>query len=155
MKKPKEIALGKLESWTKSPDPEIRYFSGTADYEIDLSLPKNISSLKDSIIIKLGDLRETAKVTLNDSLLGYAWFPDYSFYVTGLLKDGNNKLNVSVANVYRNRIIGDLVQYGKVQNVWTTSPVNQFLNKNMPLKASGLMGPIRLIKLKPIEIKMD
>jgi len=34
-----------------------------------------------------------------------------------------NELDVEVNNVYRNRIIGDFVEAGKVSSVWTSAPV--------------------------------
>ena len=61
--------------------------------------------------------------------------------------DGN-KLQVTVTNVYRNRMIGDSIQFNKVQSVWTSSPIERFLDKDKPLKPSGLMGPLKLIKVK-------
>ena len=48
--------------------------------------------------------------------------------------------------------IGDLNQFGTVKSLWTTSPIDQILNKTMPLKPSGLMGPIQLVEYK-IEYK--
>jgi len=51
-----------------------------------------------------------------------------------------------VANVYRNRIIGDLIEYGKMHNLWTTSPVETFFEKDKTLQPAGLLGPIQLIK---------
>jgi hypothetical protein len=58
-----------------------------------------------------------------------------------------NLLEVSVANIYRNRFIGDFIQFGKIQNLSTSSPITDFLNKDMPLRPSGLKGPIRLISI--------
>jgi len=66
--------------------------------------------------------------------------------VSGLLKEENN-LQVTVGNEYRNRIIGDFVEFGKLKNIWTTSPVQDYLDKDKPLKPSGLIGPIKLLKV--------
>ena len=62
--------------------------------------------------------------------------------------DAENLLEVRVANVYRNRFIGDFIEFGKVQNIWTSAPVEKYLDKNKPLKPSGLLGPIKLLKTK-------
>ncbi len=59
---------------------------------------------------------------------------------------------VTVANVYRNRLIGDLVQYGEIKNLWTTSPIKEFLNKDMKLQSSGIAGPATISKIKPVFI---
>jgi hypothetical protein len=58
----------------------------------------------------------------------------------------NNILEVTVANVCRNRFIGDYIQFGNIQTMWTTSPIEKFLNKDTSLKPSGLIGPIKLIQ---------
>jgi hypothetical protein len=58
-----------------------------------------------------------------------------------------NELEVSVANVYRNRFIGDFIQFGKVKNLYTSSPITDFLNKDMPLSPSGLKGPVRIVAI--------
>jgi len=78
-------------------------------------------------------------------LLAYPWESNTRLFVSGLLKT-ENKLEITVANVCRNRFIGDLIQYGDIKSLWTTSPINEILNRNMPLKPSGLMGPLKLIK---------
>ncbi|HLF35268.1 MAG TPA: hypothetical protein VI583_13580, partial [Cyclobacteriaceae bacterium] len=77
------------------------------------------------------------------------------FSVKGIIKEGANVLKAEVANVYRNRIIGDLKQYGDLKDLWTTSPVDQFLNRNMPLKESGLIGPVTLMRINPMEIILE
>jgi hypothetical protein len=138
----REYPINGFTSWTSSAEPQVKYYSGVAEYAMEFTLPSGINP-GDSLLLTLGNMRETAEIRLNDSLLGYAWMPDQYFHINGLLND-SNFLKVRVANVYRNRIIGDLRQYGRLQNLWTTSPVQQFLNQGMPLKESGLMGPVRL-----------
>ncbi len=97
----------------------------------------------DSIILDPGMLDATAEVVLNGHLLAYVWMPNSSLDVTGILKT-DNKLEITVANVCRNRFIGDLIQYGSIKSLWTTSPIESILNRDMPLKPSGLMGPMKL-----------
>ncbi len=92
----------------------------------------------------MGNLSATSEVILNGKLLAYPWQPNTRLVVSGLLK-AENKLEITVANVCRNRFIGDLIQFGKVQSLWTTSPIETILDKDMPLKPSGLMGPLKLI----------
>ena len=87
----------------------------------------------------------TAEVRLNGKLLSYAWMPNTEINVSGFLK-AENTLEITVANVCRNRFIGDLIQHGSVKSLFTTSPITTILNREMPLKPSGLMGPLKLIK---------
>jgi len=99
----------------------------------------------EKVLLDLGEVGVTARVTLNGKLLGTVWYANTQFDVSSLLKEENN-LQVTVGNEYRNRIIGNYVEFGKLQNSWTTSPVQEYLDKNKPLKPSGLIGPIQLIR---------
>jgi hypothetical protein len=141
------VEVNELKSLTEFENPSIKYFAGKAKYTINFNVPKNFVSANDSIVLNLGMIDATAEVILNGKFLTYAWKSSTCVAVKDLLK-GENTLIVNVATVCRNRFIGDLNQYGSVKSLWTTSPIEQILNKNMPLKPSGLMGPIQLIGYK-------
>ncbi|MEI8085334.1 MAG: glycosyl hydrolase [Paludibacter sp.] len=143
------VEVTELKSLTEFENPAIKYFAGKAKYTIHFSVPKKFSSLTDSIILNLGKIDATAEVILNDKLLTYAWQSNTCVSVKDLLK-GENTLVVAVATVCRNRFIGDLNQFGSVKSLWTTSPIEEILNKNMPLKPSGLMGPLKLVGYKSL-----
>ncbi len=132
-----------LKSLTEFDNPAIKYFAGKAKYTINFNAPDFVSG-GDLILLDLGNLSATSEVILNGKLLAYPWQPNTRLDVSGLLK-AENKLEIAVANVCRNRFIGDLIQYGSVKSLWTTSPIETILNKDMPLKPSGLMGPLKLI----------
>ena len=137
------VEITRLKSLTEFDDPAIKYFAGKAKYTINFSVPANFVSTSDSIVLDLGNLSATAEVILNGKLLAYAWQPNTCLVVKGILKS-ENKLEINIANVCRNRFIGDLIQYGSIKSLWTTSPIETILNKDMPLKPSGLIGPLRL-----------
>ena len=137
------VEITTLKSLTEFDNPAIKYFAGKAKYTINFSAP-SLASASDSIVLNLGDLSATAEVILNGKLLGYPWQPNTHLDITGMLK-AENKMEITVANVCRNRFIGDLIQFGSVKSLWTTSPIETILNKDMPLKPSGLVGPLKLI----------
>jgi hypothetical protein len=137
------VEVTSLKSLTESDNPAIKYFAGKAKYTINFNAPEFVSG-SDSTLLDLGNLSATSEVVLNGKLLAYPWQSNSRLDVSGLLK-AENKLEISVENVCRNRFIGDLVQYGSVKSLWTTSPIETILNKDMPLKPSGLMGPLKLI----------
>jgi len=139
------IEITKLKSLTEFDKPAIKYFAGKAKYTIAFSAPTSFVLAGNSIILNLGKMDATAEVRLNGKLMAYTWMPDTELDISGLLKQ-ENVLEVIVANVCRNRFIGDLIQYGSVKSLFTTSPITEILNKDMPLKPSGLMGPLKLIK---------
>lgn len=138
------IKVNELKSLTEFKNTSIKYFAGKAKYIMHFTVPKDFILKNDSIVLNLGGISATAEVLLNGKLLAHVWQPNTHLPVSGLLK-GENKLEITVATVCRNRVIGDLIQYGSVKSLWTTSPVETILSKEMPLKPSGLMGPVRLI----------
>ena len=141
------VEITTLQSLTGSGNPDIRYFSGNAHYLFKFKTPEGFEIPNGPVLLDIGYFESVARVSLNGKLLGDLWWPGTKLDITGLLKV-ENELKITVANVYRNRLIGDLVQFGKIQNIWTSSPVENFLNKDLPLKPSGLMGPLKLIKVK-------
>jgi len=143
------VEVTELKSLTEFENPAIKYFAGKAKYTINFSVPKKFSSSTDSIVLNLGNMDATAEVMLNGKLLTHAWQSNTCVSVKYLLK-GENTLVVTVATVCRNRFIGDLNQFGSVKSLWTTSPIEEILNKNLPLKPSGLMGPLKLVGYKSI-----
>jgi hypothetical protein len=141
------VEIPELKPYDAFDEPSIKYFSGKAKYTIHFSVPVNFMASSDSILLNLGTLGETAKVLLNGKLIAYPWHSNTDLLVTNLLKE-ENILEVTVANVARNRFIGDLIQFGKTKSLWTTSPIESILKKDMPLKASGLIGPLKLVAFK-------
>jgi len=140
------ILVNELKPLNEYNDPQIKFFSGTAAYTIHFSLPENFTQTNDDLLLDLGKFESIAKVSLNKKDLGIAWMKGARLNINGLLQK-ENTLEVVVQNVFRNRIIGDYIQFGELKNVWTSAPVEQFLDKNKPLKPSGLVGPLKIIKL--------
>ena len=68
----------------------------------------------------------------------------YRVDVTKALKAGDNKLEIKVANVWPNRLIGD-EQPGAERVAWTDS---RAYRAEDPLRPAGLLGPVRLLETK-------
>jgi hypothetical protein len=145
---PGPLAISQFQYWTDFTDPAIKYYSGRAKYSIHFILPDDFLAGDDSLQLSLGMMKATAEVILNGHKLGYAWMPGQKFNITGIPVEGDNTLEIMVGNVYRNRLIGDLVQYGKIKSIWTTSPVENFLNKEMKLQDSGVAGQVTITKIR-------
>jgi hypothetical protein len=60
-----------------------------------------------NLYIDLGNVMVMAKVTLNGQYVGGVWTFPYRLNVTGYLKEGENKLEITVVNNWQNRLIGD------------------------------------------------
>jgi hypothetical protein len=138
--------ISTLKSFTEFADSSIKHFSGTAQYTIQFDKPSEVAKT-DSVFLSLGDMEATAEVRLNKKRLGTVWIPGYRLNVTDLLQS-KNTLEITVANAYRNRIVGDFRQHGTLKNAWTSANVADVLDKNKMLKPSGLMGPLQLIVYK-------
>jgi hypothetical protein len=142
----KPVEFTELQWLNESLNPDIKYFAGTAKYVISFKFPADKIQKDDSVLLDLGQFETLAEIKLNGTNLGRVWMNGTYIPVKGMLKN-ENLLEVSVANIYRNRFIGDFIQFGKIQNLFTSSPIADFLNKDMPLKPSGLKGPIRIISI--------
>lgn len=142
----KPVEFKELQWLTESENPDIKYFAGTAKYAISFKFPADRIQQADSILLDLGEFETLAEIKLNGTNLGRVWKTGTYIPVKGMLKN-ENLLEVSVANIYRNRFIGDFIQFGKIRNLTTSSPIIDFLNKDLPLRPSGLKGPIRVISI--------
>ena len=104
----KTLTLDSLTSWTEQTDKDIKYFSGTATYRIDLPLKKK--QLKDKearYILSLGELKNMARVTVNGIAFPILWKAPFECDITEALAKGNNRIEVEVTNLWPNRMIGD------------------------------------------------
>jgi hypothetical protein len=146
------VEFKKLEWLTESENQDIKYFSGIAKYTVSFVFPVDSIQQADSVLFDLGEFESIAEVQLNGINLGDVWKPGKLLAIKGILKK-ENVLEVTVANIYRNRFIGDFVQFGKVKNLWTSSPISDFLNKDFPLRPSGLKGPLKIIGISKQVIK--
>lgn len=104
---PERVALDKLISWSEHSDPGVKYFSGQATYGTTITLPGGMLGKDRRITLDLGKVQVIARVKVNGKDLGILWKPPYRVDVTSALKAGGNTLEISVANLWINRMIGD------------------------------------------------
>ena len=138
---PGSAVLDTLDLLSNSPDPGIRYFSGTAVYSCLFDWQAEQDG---QIILDLGQVYDLAHVRLNGRDLGVLWKEPFTADITRALQTGANTLEIEVTNTWHNRIIGDL-QPGAEQITYTTHP---FYKADSPLRESGLGGPVRVLTLK-------
>jgi len=103
------------------------------------------SSDKRKVYLDLGQLAEVGEVWLNDKSLGITWTQPHRFEITDLILDGENKISVEVANTWSNRLTGDAVT-GETFTQTNIVKANKNVVpwKDVPLKISGLMGPVMI-----------
>lgn len=167
---PQKITLDKLISWTQHSDSGVKYFSGTATYSKEITIPSELLGQDHLLYLDLGAVKNLAEVKLNDQELGIFWKPPFRIEITAAARSGANRLEVRITNLWVNRLIGD-EQYPddadysaggipggglKALPKWLTegtprpTPRIAFAtwklwHKNDPLLDSGLLGPVRLI----------
>lgn len=134
------ITLPALSSLSEQTDPAVKYFSGTAIYKKQFTLPKGTQP--NSLWLDLGKVGELADVYVNGKLVGNTWHAPYRVAIGSAVKRGKNELEIRVANLWVNRLIGD-AQPGANKTTFTSMPSYR---ADAPLRPSGLMGPVTLLK---------
>ncbi len=134
----KPVVFDSLYNWTKSAEPAIKYYSGTALYKTEFKLDK----LQAVTIIDLGDVANLATVKVNGIDCGTAWAAPYKIDISKAVKSGNNELKIEVTNTWRNRLIGEQLLPLNERITSTTSP---YRLEGKPLLKAGLIGPVIII----------
>jgi len=143
---PTQVQLNKLSSWTRSTDPGVKYFSGTATYAKDIDVPAAWLGTGAKLVLDLGEVKDIAEVSVNGKPLGeILWKPPYRVEIGSALKPGTNHLEIKITNLWTNRVIGDH-QPGQKRYTFTDfKPMN--LTKDSELLESGLLGPVRVLSV--------
>src|SRR3984957_6385941 len=139
---PDQMQSGALGSWTQSPECGIKYFSGIGTYCKTFDLGTDALEAGARVLLDLGEVHELAEVTLNGQFVGTAWYEPFRLDVTEAIQRGTNAIQIRVANLWVNRLIGDQ-QPGSTAGAFTVTPTYR---PDAPLRPSGLMGPVTLLR---------
>ncbi len=153
---PANFQTAQLASWTTFPDTNCQAFAGTAKYTLEFNLQVAPNTLKRELqhyYLDLGDVRQSARVTLNGKDYGTLIIPPFRVVVDNLKPTGN-QLEVEVTGVSANRI-RDLDRRGLN---WKYFKDINFVNVNYrpfnaadwPLTDCGLLGPVTLTALTTV-----
>ena len=140
---PERITLDRLASLSESTIPGVKYFSGTATYSktFDWNPVAKTRNQETETWLDLGDVQVMAQVKLNGRDLGTLWNPPFRVNVTSGLKPGRNTLEIRVANLWPNRMIGDAALPPKERFTWSSF---EPFTKDSVLPKSGLLGPVTI-----------
>jgi len=157
---PGKLKFDKLEDWSKRPEKGVKYYSGIATYSKTFDLRKLNQS---RLFLSLGEVNCMARVRINGKDLGVVWTAPWQIDITNAVKQGNNQLEIEVANLWANRLIGDeqFPDDGIKDGKWPdwllegkprtsgryTFCTFKFYTTNSPLQKSGLIGPVNIIVL--------
>ncbi len=173
---PPSVGLVNLISWSAHPDNGVKHFSGTARYSTTMLFPDTLeygAPADLNFLLDLGRVAVMAKVYLNGKLVGTCWKPPFVLDVTPFIHAGHNTLDIDVANLWINRLIGDeslpedcerapdghLLSWPKWLQEGKPSPTGrltfttwQLWHKTDMLHESGLLGPVQLIPVRSVTI---
>jgi hypothetical protein len=148
---PETARFDDLIPWNEHPDEGIKHFSGTATYRKAFTL--DAAKAKGLVRLQLGDVRHVAEIRVNGEDLGVVWTAPWTVDLTGVVRPGENRLEIDVTNLWANRLIGDagLPENRRLTktNIYletgdrTVRPYQGY-GSNDPLIPSGLLGPVLL-----------
>ncbi len=137
---PEKITFDSLVDWTKRAEAGIKHYSGTAVYRKKFNLAALPAAGK-KLLLDLGEVHEEAVVKLNGVDLGVVWTKPARLDITGAARAGENNLEITVVNLWPNRLIGD--ESLPKEKRFTETNIRKFV-ATTPLLPSGLLGPVTL-----------
>lgn len=138
---PAEAVFDKLTSYTDSDVFGIKYFSGVASYNNTFTLNRTA----DKYLINLGNVKNIAEVYVNGQYCGTAWKKPFMVDISAAVKEGANTLEVKVANLWVNRLIGDQQPNCPEKVTFCDSRPYRANDSVIP---AGLIGPVHIIAAK-------
>jgi hypothetical protein len=169
---PGRVSFEKLVSWSERPESGVKYYSGTAAYRTVFQWMHKAS--ENQLFLDLGRVAVIASVKLNGRDFGILWKPPFRVNVSAAVKVGTNELEVDVANLWVNRMIGDeQLAEDSARNsngaltgwpAWLErgagSPTGRYSfttwrlwKKNSPLQESGLLGPVTIREARRVVVR--
>lgn len=165
---PENVIYDRLDDWTKNKEDGIKYYSGIANYRTTIQIPENIvSDKKTDLFLDLGEVNNLARIRINGKDIGVVWTAPCQLKISDAVLPGNNQIDIEVANLWPNRLIGDerfsddgikdgqwpgwlLKKQSRTSGRYTFTTL-KFYTKDSGLLKSGLIGPVRiLIKSKQL-----
>ncbi len=146
---PASVELDKLISWTDHEEKGINFFSGTASYENSFNISKEAIKSKKAISIDLGEVFDVAEILVNGKSAGILWTKPYSLNIEEFVKEGENKLEVQITNLWINRLTGDINLPEEEKFCRTNRPPvidndTGYDDLTWRIQTSGLLGPVTI-----------
>jgi hypothetical protein len=146
---PDKATFDQLISWPDSTDDGIKYFSGTATYRKDVTIPAEFLTAGRHAYLDLGNVKNLAEVSVNGKSLGILWKTPFRVDLTTVATTGVNHLEIKVTDLWPNRLIGDAKLPKEKQITWASQSI---YTADSPLLPSGLIGPVQLIPAQEVTL---
>lgn len=98
----KTFNMDSLQTWEGLDDDSVKVTMGTGAYTTTIKMTKD--EAKSNWQIDLGDVRESARVYINDLFIGCAWAVPFTLDCKNAFKAGVNTVRIEVTNLPANRI---------------------------------------------------
>ena len=155
---PEEVRFETLTDWKDSDDERIRYYSGSAFYHRNFRLEKGRN---DRITVRFESVHNIAAIRVNGKYVTTLWTAPWEADITEYVKNGDNEIEVEVANLWVNRIIRDmglkeektepgkwplwLFNKGERNSERLSYATYRHYRKDSPLVSSGLIGKAEIV----------
>lgn len=143
-------SLDNIQTWETLNNDTAKIMMGTGVYTTTVNMTKDEAKAKWAI--NLGDVRESARVYVNDTFVGCAWSVPFILDCKDAFKAGKNTLRIEVTNLPANRISEMDRQGVKWRKFDEINVVDINYKKtsyaNWEAVKSGLNSDVTLLKLK-------
>lgn len=144
---PKPIRINELVSWTELPDTMAPYFSGLARYSIDFNLED--FDINNKYMIVFDKVKESVLIRLNGQEAVTLFSHPFEADISKFLKNGENNIELEVANLPANRIRyldKQKVIWQKFYNInFASINYSKFDASKWEPVESGLMGDVSIV----------
>jgi len=135
-------------SWTSHADDDVKFYSGTATYRKQITIPASLMAEGRRLYLDLGDVENLARVRLNGKDLGVLWKAPYVVDITAAVVAGPNRVELEVTNTWTNRLMGDAAKPEAERTTYVAAGRGGGRagqgQAATPLPA-GLLGPVRVV----------
>ncbi len=134
------LVIAQLVDFSTSTDSALKYYSGRITYKTKFRYGRSAGTPSvPRVVLDLGEVAVTAKVKINGKVAGGVCFAPYRLDVTPFVREGENRLEIEVCNLWANRLVGD--DGDPDRPTWTSK---ECCGKSTKLPKSGLLGPVRI-----------
>jgi hypothetical protein len=155
---PLRAEFATLHSWTDDPEEGIKYFSGIATYHKRVQINSSLLAENRRLYLDLGGVRDVARVRLNGKDLGILWKAPFRVEIKAAVVPGDNQLEIEVANMWINRLTGDLKLPPEQRFTHTNeTPREKDIGGDEPwhVELAGLLGPVRLVSSATLALPLS
>jgi len=117
---PGRVRFRELHDWSRRSEPGVKHYWGIATYTGSFDLAESLRPGRGPILLDLGVVHSLARVRLNGRDKGVVWCAPWRVDVTEAVRAKGDRLEIEVANLWPNRLIGDKALPPEQRVAWTT-----------------------------------